>query len=141
MFEENKAVVHRLVEDILNAANLGLVDEIISPDFVDHEEFPGLPPGREGLEQAISVFRNAFPDMRITIEGEMVSEGDRVAFHLIWRGTHRGEFMGIAPTERQVEFTSTDIMRVEGGRLAEHWGSTNTFAMMQQLGVMEQPTR
>jgi len=136
--EENKAVVRRLVEDILNAANLGIVDDLVSPDFVDHEEFPGLPPGREGLEQSISVFRNAFPDMRITIEDEMVAEGDRVAFHLTWRGTHRGEFMGIAPTERPVEFTSTDIVRVEEGRLAEHWGSANTFAMMQQLGVIEE---
>jgi steroid delta-isomerase-like uncharacterized protein len=139
--EENKAVIHRLIEDLFNAGNLGLVDELISPDFIDHEEFPGLSPSREGLEQSISVFRNAFPDIRITIEDEIVAEGDRVAFHLTWRGTHRGEFMGIAATERSVEFTSTDIMRVEGGKLAEHWGSANTFAMMQQLGVIEEPTR
>jgi predicted ester cyclase len=94
--EANKAIARREIEEFEGKGNLAVADEVLAPNYRLH--FPGFPPlDREGHKQVISVFRNAFPDMRITVESQL-SEGERVANHIIMLGTHQGEFQGIPAT-------------------------------------------
>jgi steroid delta-isomerase-like uncharacterized protein len=134
MSEENKEVARRFYEAI-NAGRLEIIDELVAPNLVEHEEFPGISGGREGVRQFFQMIRTAFPDFTMTMD-DMVAEGDRVFIRATMRGTHKGEFMGIPATGRQIEVPTGDFARFEGGKVVEHWGVTDTGKMMQQLGVM-----
>ena len=137
--EQNKALFRRMVEEIFNRGNMSLADEFIAPDFVEHEELPpGIPPGREGVKQLTAMFRSAFPDFKATID-DMIAEGDKVVVRMTWRGTHKGEFMGIPPTGKSVSFGVIDIVRFAGDKFAEHWGLMDSMSMMQQLGAVPAP--
>ena len=136
--EENKALLQRVYEQIFNQGNLDQIEEFFSADFVDHE---APPPGMEGLEgievlrQFVKVSRDAFPDLQFTAE-DMIVEGDKVAARYTMRGTHQGEFLGVAPTGKQIEVTGIDIVRFEGGKMVEHWANSDELGMMQQLGLV-----
>lgn len=135
MSEENKAFMRRFYAEVFNAGKLELIDELLAPDFVDHEEMPGLPPTREGVKQAFAMFRNAFPDLQVTAE-DMMAEGDKVVARITMTGTHQGEFMGLAPTGKKIAVSGIDIIRFAGGKAVEHWGQTDTLSLMQQLGAI-----
>jgi steroid delta-isomerase-like uncharacterized protein len=137
--EQNKALLSRLMKEVFSRGNISLVDELLAPDFVEHEELPpGIPPGREAVKQFSTLFRSAFPDLKITID-DIIAEGDKVVVRGIWSGTHKGEFMGIPPTGKSVSFGVIDIVRIVGGKVVEHWGQMDTLRMMQQLGVIATP--
>ena len=112
--------------------------EFISPDFVDHSLPPGMSQGPEGFRQLSAMFNQAFTDVRVEVE-QLVAEGDRVADRVVVRGTHQGEFMGIPATGKQVVFTSTNINRLAGGKIAEHWGDVDNLGLLQQLGAVPAP--
>ena len=78
---------------------------------------------------------NVFPDLTFSAE-DMIAEGDKVAVRFTMRGTHKGEFMGVPATGKQFEVSGIDIVRFAGGKAVEHWGVTDTMAMMQQLGAV-----
>ena len=132
--EENKAIIRRIFEEVWNNGDLTGVDELMATDHVFHgpggEESKGL----EGLEPMVSMFRTAFPDLHVTIE-DMFADGDRVATRMTERGTHKGDFMGIAPTGRQFTRTAIIIHRLAGGKEAEVWEGVDSLALCQQLGV------
>jgi steroid delta-isomerase-like uncharacterized protein len=135
--EENKALVRRFVEEVQSEGNIEAVDELCSPEFVNHSAPPGVPSNCEGIKQVMDMFRQAFPDSYFTVE-DMVAEGDKVATRKIFYGTHQGEFMGIPPTGRQVSIGLIDIVRVADGKVVEHWSMGDNLGMMQQLGVIPQ---
>lgn len=133
--EQNKALVSRLVEEILNQKNLSVIDETFSSDFVENEELPpGIPPGREAPRALFSMLHNAFPDFKATIE-HLIAEGDNVVLHMTWTGTQEGEFMGMPPTGKRMSINVIDIVRVADGKYVEHWGVMDQAALMQQLGA------
>jgi steroid delta-isomerase-like uncharacterized protein len=134
--EENKAIARRYGEEAFGEGNLAVSDELLSPDYVHH--VPGVAPDREGRKQLISMLHTAFPDLRITVE-DMVVEGDKVASRWTSSGTHKGEYMGIAPTGKQVTFTGISIHHIEGGKIVESWDEVDQLSMMQQLGVVPPP--
>ncbi len=138
MSEENKALARRYVEEVINKGNLAVIDELAAADFVEHSPFPGQAPGIEGEEQLIGMMRAAFPDLHSTIE-DLIAEGDKVVLRATTRGTHKGEFMGIPPTGKQVTVTEIHIIRFVGGKGVEHWGEVDMMGMMQQLGVAPTP--
>src|SRR5215211_2245590 len=113
--EENKALVRRQEEDLFSGGNLDVADEIYASDY-----------------------RQAFPDLRVTVE-DLIAEGDRVAAHLRFRGTHLGELDGIAPTGRRVDCTGIVVSRIEEGKIAEDWANFDDLGMMQQLGLIPEP--
>ena len=133
--DQNKALIHRLYEEALNKGNLAVVDEIIAPNYVRHGLAPGAPPGPESTKQVFTMMRTAFPDLRITIE-PLVGEGDLIAAQLTHHGTHNGEFMGVAPTGKQVTVTAIGIYRFAGGKLMEAWIQMDELGMMKQLGAL-----
>ena len=116
-----------------------MVDELMAVDFVEHEELPpGMPTGREGAKVLFAGMRSAFPDFKATIE-DVIAEGDKVFMRMTWSGTQAGEFMGIPSSGKQFTVGVFDVMRIEGGKLVEHWGMTDNMGMMQQLGAMPGP--
>lgn len=137
MPSDNKAIVRRFYDEVVNQGKIELIDELVTPDFIEHEGFPGLPPSREGVKQFFSIIRGAFPDLQMEVH-DVIGEGDRVAVRATMRGTHKGEFMGVAPTGRQVAVQVMDMVRFAGGKAAEHWGATDNVALMEQLGAMPQ---
>ncbi len=139
--EDNKALVRRWFEELFNEAKLDVADEIVTPDHVSHDtSTPEHPPGPEGERQLVNLVRGAFPDGRISIE-DLVAEGDRVAVRWTFRGTHRGDFMGVAPTGNQVEMGAMDLLRIAGGKIAETWSNVDMMAMMRQLDAVPAPGR
>ncbi len=136
--EENKAIL-RQAYDAINQNNLDALDEVVASDITDHDAGPGQAPGLEGVKQLFSSIHTAFPDFRMNVE-DMIAEGEKVVARVSWSGTHQGEFMGIAPTGNRVEVSGIDILRITDGKIAEHWGKFDELGMMQQLGVIEQPS-
>lgn len=133
--EENKAVVQRIYDEVLNGKNLGAIDELLLPDVVDHMAPPGFPTGIEGAKQMMGMFITAFPDLHISVE-DSVADGDKVVTRYTFSGTHQGDMMGIAPTGRQVTVSGIAIDRVVDGKGVEHWEVFDQMGMMQQLGVI-----
>lgn len=137
--KQNKAIVRRFVEEIFNRGNMSVADELMAPDFVEHEELPpGIPRDREGVKQMTTMMRSAFPDFKATIE-DIIAEGNKVVIRMTWSGTQKGEFMGIAPTGKSVSIGVIDIIRIADGKLVEHWGQMDSMGMMQQLGAIPAP--
>ena len=134
---DGAGLIKRFYEDVLEEGDLALVDELATDDLVDHEEgLPGQPPGREGVKFFINALREAFPDIKAKTLEPTLADGDLEAARVVIAGTHKGELMGVAPTDRAVEFESLDIIRVADGKVAEHWGVTDVMALMQQIGAI-----
>ena len=134
--EENKALARRVLEEIFNNGNLDLADELIAPDYVDHD--PAMPEdirGPEGFEEYVSAYRTAFPDIHIEIE-DQIAEGDKVVTRWTGTGTHERELAGIAPTGNRVILPGMEIVRISDGKLVEGWEGYDSMTMMRQLGVM-----
>jgi len=117
--EANKALIRRLFEEGFHSGKLIVVDEVFHPNFVDRST-PEQPPGTEGVKDYISMVRTGFPDISITIE-DLVAEEEKVVVRTTWRGTHLGEYEGIAPTSKQVTRSMIQIFHVKDGKLLEEW--------------------
>ena len=135
MSEANKATAMRFYEEVVAQGNLDLIDELVHENHVEHEEFPGLNPGREGVKEFFGMFRNAFPDLKFTVE-DMMADGDKVVARVTVEGTHRGPFLDMEPTGHTISVPTVDIMRFADGKMVEHWGVTNELRMMQDLGII-----
>jgi steroid delta-isomerase-like uncharacterized protein len=136
--EENKAIVRRCIEEAFNKGNTNAMDEFFAPNVVPHPLPPAVPHDRLGLKRFFTILLAAFPDYCLTIE-DMVAEGDKVVIRSTISGTHKGEFMGIASTGKQVTWAGIEIWRIEGGKVVEIWGQVDQLGMMQQLGVTPPP--
>ena len=137
--ETNKETYRRLMDEGFNKGNLAAVDEIVSADLKEHENMPpGMVPGREGLKALITALRTGFPDGKSTID-DITADGEKVWSRATARGTNTGPFMGMPPTGKRVTYEFLDVCRFAGGKIVEHWGVTDSLAMMQQLGVIPAP--
>jgi steroid delta-isomerase-like uncharacterized protein len=130
-----KALTQRFYTEVFGKGDLDVLDELVDDSFVEHEEFPDIPPGKDGLKAFVTATRTAFPDFRFDVQA-MVAEGDEVWVHGVMRGTHQGEFMGVPATGRTIEVPTIDRIRLRDDRAVEHWGVTDTMVLMQQLGVV-----
>lgn len=141
MSEQNKILDRRFFEEAWNRGNYDVIDELVASDFIGHSPPNDDIPGAEGLKQYISTLREAFPDVRLTVE-DQIAEGDRVVTRWTARGTHRGEFQGIPPTGKRAQVTGVTISRVANGKFVEGWTNWDTLGLLQQLGAvpaLEQP--
>jgi len=133
--EENKALGRRSVEEVWGKGNLDAVDELYATDFVWHWAPPGVAPDREGYKQFVTMSFAAFGDVHCATE-DAIAEGDKVVVRWTWRATHKGEYMGIAPTGKKVTLTGIAISRIVDGKIVEEWGEMDNLGMMEQLGVV-----
>ncbi len=134
MSEQNKTLTQRFYEEVFNKGNLDVIDELCAPNLVVQTPFPGMDSSREGLKQMFGMFRQAFPDMRVTVD-EMVGEGDTVVTRLTMTGTHTGDMMGIPPTGRQFKTRGMDMVHIVNGKATEVWHFEEEMAFWQQLGI------
>jgi steroid delta-isomerase-like uncharacterized protein len=129
-----KALAQRWFTEVMNEGKLEVIDEICSQDFVDHDPLPGTSPDFAGLKDFVTQVRSAFPDIETTAEDILV-EGDRLAVRSTIRGTHKGDFMGIPASGKKVEVSIYDFVRFENDQAAEHWGTIDSAALMEQIGA------
>ena len=132
--EINKTALRQVIEEAFNKGNYAVLREIFNPNFVEHQF--GLKPTIEGMQADIQFLRTAFPDFTLTIE-EMLAEGDQVWVRMSARGTNLGGFMG-PPNGKSIQITVIDICRFEDGKIVEHWGVPDRFALLAQLGLLPQ---
>ena len=120
--EQNKAIARRVYE-IVSTGDFGRAEEIVDQDAPDNELLPHDPPAKliDTFKETFTEARAGFPDLSITVE-DVMAEGDRVAARVVMRGTHRGEFQGIAPTGKRVEVSAMDMFRILDCKIVEHWG-------------------
>ena len=116
--EENKALI-RILFEAFNRGNLAIVDEVFSPHFVDHST-PDQTIGPQGVKDYFAMVHTGFPDMQVAID-VLIAEGDSLAVRTVWRGTHLGEYEGVAATSKQVVRTMIQIFRIADGKIVEEW--------------------
>jgi steroid delta-isomerase-like uncharacterized protein len=134
MSEPNKAIILRLMEECFNQHNVDIQAELYSKDFVQHTSALGDLRRAEHCELLASTFA-AFPDARWTVV-DQIADDDKVVTRWTFTGTHRGTFMGIAPTEKQLIFSGICIDRFVDGKIAEEWEEWDTLGVIQQLGIV-----
>jgi steroid delta-isomerase-like uncharacterized protein len=135
MSQANKDLVRRFVMECQSGGDLSLIDELVAPDFVNHAEVPGLPTGREGVRALFGAFHRVFEGFHVVIH-DQVAEADRVATRKTFHGRHVDEFLGVPPSGNEVEFGVIDILRIEDGKLAEHWNVVDLLTLMRQMGAL-----
>lgn len=140
MTTETQKLIERIPLEVVNKGNYGLLDEIVSSDFVERSPQPGVPATREGFKQSVIALKTAFPDLHYTID-DSIESGDRMVHRLTATGTMTGDFMGIPPTGKRATWTEIHIGRVANGHLAEHWGLIDQLGMLVQLGIVQAPGR
>ena len=135
--ETNKTVSRRFFDEVFGKGKLNVLDELIAKDHVNSGPGtpPDLTPGLEGTKQLVTMYRNAFPDLRFTID-EQIAEGDKVVTRWTAHGTHQGELVGIPATGKSSTVTGIVVDRLVNGKITETWGIFDQFGMMQQLGVI-----
>lgn len=133
--EDNKAVLRRLFDEVSNAKNLEVLDEIIVEDSVDHGSFPGMPnTGPDAYKAVYAASHAGFSDFHMRVH-DMVAEGDNVAVRATVSGTNDGEFMGMPPTGRRISIEAVEIFEVKEGKITGRWGTPDRATLMEQLGL------
>ncbi len=132
---EHARIVHRYFEEVWNRGQIDVLDELLTPDYINHSpSMPNPAPGPPGLKPIVEAMRRAFPDLHYDIIDSVYGE-DRAALHVMVTGTHRGDFFGLAPTGRAFRVRQMQIERFADGRIAEHWRVTDESGLLRQLGV------
>jgi predicted ester cyclase len=132
--EQNKAIIRRLFLQSVNQGNLAVADELVSPRYTFHNPTQPLH-GPEGWKAFVTMVRTGFPDFEMTIE-DLLAEGDKVVVRMTGRGTHLGEFQGIAPTGRPVSGSGITICRLADGQVVDEWENYDELGVMQQIGAI-----
>ena len=136
--DEIREVGRRFVEEVINKQNLAAADELVAENFVELDPLPGQAQGREGLKQILAMLFAAFPDLHWSVE-EDAAEGEKLWSRFTWRGTHRGDFLGVPATGNQVEVNGVVIDRIVEGKMVDSRILMNELSLMQQLGVIPPP--
>lgn len=131
--EENKKAQEQFGEAI-NSGNLEQIRELVSKDVKEHDPAPNQGPGPQGYIDFFTMMRNAFPDMKVDVE-TMVAAEDKVAFAYTLRGTHKGDFMGVSASGKNIKVRGMQISRFENGKMTERWGSSDELGILKQIGV------
>jgi steroid delta-isomerase-like uncharacterized protein len=129
--DEHRAIIDRLINDFLNAHDLSAADEIFAEDLIDHQASVTAH-GRETVKGFVGGLFRAFPDLHVELNHSL-SDGDKICVYVTGRGTHRGEFAGVAPTGRSITLLGMSVMRIANGKVAERWNITDMAGLMQQL--------
>lgn len=128
----NLEAFRQIIDEAFNRENYAVLEKLVDPDFREHQF--GLHPTIAGLTGDIRSLHKAFPDFHLTID-ELSADGDKVWARMTGRGTNTGGFMG-PPNGKSFEVAVFDLVRFENGRMVEHWGSPDRFALLAQLDLL-----
>ena len=134
--EQDVATFRQLIERGFNQGDLSVVDEIVSPDCVEHQR--GLKPGIEGVKDTILTLRRWFSDFHLVIE-DIAVDGGKIWARNLGRGVNTGSVMGHPPTGKAITVDVFDVCRFENGKMVEHWGVPDQLGLLLQLGVLPKP--
>ena len=137
--EKNKEIVRRFVKEVWNDGRLDVADDVLAANYIEHPSTPDSskkdePHGPDVMKRFVQMFRGAFPDMIFTIE-HMVAEDDKVAIHLVGRGTHQGELHGLPATGKRVTIGGAAIHRIEDNKIVETYQVVDRLSLREQLGA------
>ena len=136
---QNKEIAHRFMEECWNKGKLEMVHEFVAENCRHHDPvFPSLGSGAENIKQHISNCRSGFPDTHFTID-DTIAERNEVVIHWTVRATHKGKFLGMAPTNKKAAVSGTSIFKIENKKITEQWSDWNLMSLMEQLGVSMAP--
>src|SRR5436305_8364063 len=130
--DDNKALVQRFYEEVINQKNLSALDQFVAPNAVNHTVPSGLP---QAPGQFLSMHLNAFPDAKVTVQ-DLLADGDKVVARVSFRATQQGACRSISPTGKPITVMGINIFRIENGKIVEHWGLADRINALQQLGVV-----
>ena len=131
--QENMLTVREAIEELYQKGNVRIIDDLFAADYVGYSA--AKPEGLRGIEQiedhVISV-RKSFPDLHLSID-DMTATGNSVVARWTARGTHKGEYRGIAPSNTKISVPGITVYRFEDGKIAESWAQWDLGGLMQQL--------
>jgi predicted ester cyclase len=130
--DQNKAVMCGFLEEL--DKDRTAIDTFFSPGCVAHLPGNPEPTDPEGFKHFVALLYTAFPDLHHKVD-DQIAENDKVVSLVTARGTHRGDFQGIAPTGKQVIITDIIITRLRGGKAVELWAQFDALGLLQQIGV------
>ncbi len=138
--EQNKAIVRRFIEELWNNRRLDVAEEIFAADCMTHQlrsgsELAASPRDPDTLKKHVADWLAGFPDLSFSVE-QMIAETDQVVSRIVMRGTHRGAWLGIAPTYKQVSLRMITIHRIADGKIVEDWVLVESLGLFQQLGLL-----
>src|SRR3970040_3049766 len=139
MSEQNKQLIRRFFERI-DTGQPDILDDFVAGSYDNHNPppFPDLPPGIYGARKAFNLALDAFSDFKHEIM-DQVAEGDKVVTRVKASGKHTGDFLGIAPTNRDVTLEGIAVHRIADGKIVDHWYTVDAFGLFVQLGVAQLP--
>ena len=129
-----KQLVRRMFDEVINQGQLDKVDEYFDPDYVDHGPMGDLP-GLDNFKTLVQAWRSAFPDVHCEV-GNLIEEGDLVAWTVHTTGTHTGDGLGFPATGKRIETVSANLGRIRNGKAVEHWAEQGMLATLQQIGII-----
>jgi predicted ester cyclase len=134
--EDNKELIRKYIEEVINTGNINEIEKFISSEYTEIHEGERHPVGIEGAIEHIIGVRQTYPDLELTVD-QQIAEGDWVATCITARGTHKGYWLGIKPTGKQVSFTGVNIEKVENGKITEHGGAANLLFQFLEIGAIK----
>jgi steroid delta-isomerase-like uncharacterized protein len=133
MTRDERIALVRAYFDAVNSGSIDTAVGLLDPAFVQHTA--GLPPGPQSVKWSLAMFLGGFPDFHLDIDF-ILADADRVIARVRATGTHKGTFLGHAPTEKVFNTTGIDVFRVDAGKIRERWTEFDTFGMLKQLGIV-----
>jgi steroid delta-isomerase-like uncharacterized protein len=131
--EQNKTIVARFNKEFIEQGNMQAFNDIIADDFINQTAPPGVPNGPEGVIYFFNHFlKPSFPDLKVVIHDQL-AEGDKVTTRKSFYATHKADFLGVPASNKEVEFSVIDILRLRDGKFIEHWGILDMHNVMAQI--------
>jgi steroid delta-isomerase-like uncharacterized protein len=136
MAQENSILIRRWFEEVWNNGRMEAIDEMASPGVIGHGQAQHATDiGLREFKPFVQALRSAFPDMKVTID-YIIEQGDKVVARWTSTMTHRGEFLGIAPTGKKATITGTTTQRISGGKIVEGWDNWDQLGLLVQIGAV-----
>jgi steroid delta-isomerase-like uncharacterized protein len=136
MAQENTSLIRRWFEEVWNKGRMEAIDEMASPDVVGHGQAQHATDiGLKEFKPFVRALRSAFPDMKVNID-YVIEQGDKVVARWTATMTHKGEFLGFAPTGKKVTVTGTTTQRISGGKIVEGWDNWDQLGLLVQIGAV-----
>ena len=139
ILEQNKEIARRYYEECWNQGKVDRLDQLVAKDCRYHDPvFPSLAPGIDSLKRHIGLCRNAFPDLRFSLD-DMIAERDEVVVHWTAKGTQEGSFLGVSATRKNATVGGTSIYRIKNQKMVEQFVDWNVLTLLEQLGAATAP--
>src|SRR5690349_3963560 len=134
---KNNTLAHQWFDQVWNQRHIEVIDRLLTDDVIAHglvDEKGNEVRGRSAFKKFFLQFTQAFPDIYVEV-ADTISEGDEIAARCIVTGTHRGDTLGVPPSNKPIRFTGVAILRIEDGKIAEAWNSFDFQTLSKQIGV------